>query len=638
VKKENRRPVTTTRFAIVILFASVFVILLVARFFQVMILEPESPDTQASSHASKVERGPILDRSGKILAIQTRLYSVTAWLPNVENISKTAEILASLIDTDAQSLLERMRGESGFLYIRRKVSPSTSEKIRERIEAGDLPGITLEPEYGRNYPQKDLASHVLGFVGTDNIGLDGIELTYEQTLSPEQGDTKHGGTESGKEGNPEYGNQLFLTLDLNIQYMAEGIAEKALKEHDANSVTVLVMDAETGEFLAWSSVPDFDPNRFVNATEEEKQNRPLTYAFEPGSVFKVFSIASLMDLGGITPESTFFCDGAYEREFPDDDTVVINCLGVHGEVNAQKILQYSCNAGAAYASETVGKREFHSKLTEFGFGSPTHLPLPGETAGLLREPRRWSGRTKPTIAIGQEISASSVQIVTAATALTNDGMLLQPHIVKKTVSSDGNPIERNTREPLKRVVSPEVARGVLLMMESATERSGTAWRAKIPNVRTSAKTGTAEKIDPESGKYSEDAFIASCLGIFPTNDPRIITYVAIDHPRGEEFYGGRIAAPLVSELGEKLVTYLGIPTSEETVVRHSGVIQLPKIPDVEIEGTLPDLRGLPKRRLLPLLSREDLEVHFEGEGWVVEQSPPPGTDVEEGMEIHLKFE
>jgi len=637
VKQENRRPVTTTRFAIVMLFVSVFVILLTARYFQVMILDSQSTNTQTSSRTSTVERGPILDRSGKVLAIQTRLYSVTAWLPNVENLTRTAEILASIIDTDAQTLLERMRSENGFLYILRKVSPSTSEKIRTRIEAGDLPGISLEPEYGRNYPQKDLASHVLGFVGTDNIGLDGIELTYEQTLSPEHNDSENVNSENGGGARPEYGNQLFLTLDLNIQYMAEGIAEKALKEHDANSVTVLVMDAKTGDFLAWSSVPDFDPNRFVNATKEEKRNRPLTNSFEPGSVFKVFSMASLLDLGGITPASTFFCDGAYERDFPDE-TVVINCLEAHGEVNAQKILQYSCNAGAAYASETVGKHEFYSKLTDFGFASPTHLPLPGETSGLLSQPQRWSGRTKPTVAIGQEISVSAVQLVTAATAFTNDGMLLQPHIVKKIVSSNGEPIENYSREALKRVVSPEVARGILLMMESATERSGTAWRAKIPNVRTSAKTGTAEKIDPQSGRYSENAFIASCLGIFPTNDPQIITYINIDHPKGKEFYGGRIAAPLVSELGEKLVTYLGIPTSEETVVQHSGVIQLPKIPNIKIEGTLPDLRGLPKRSLLPLLSREDIEVHFKGEGWVVEQSPSPGTEIKEGMELHLRFE
>ncbi len=593
-----------------------------------MVLDSNDLSGRETQNSENVERGPILDRSGRILAIQTRLYSVTAWLPNVEDPRKTADILAPILGMDTRQLYSRLSEDTGFLYIRRKVSPSISEKIRSHLDNGELPGISLEAEYGRNYPNKDLASHVLGFVGTDNVGLDGIELTYEETLSP--------GLKEAVEA--RYGNQLFLSLDLNIQYMAENIAEEAFVEHDADAVTVLVMDAKNGDFLAWASSPDFDPNRFAEAGAEMKSNRPLTSAYEPGSVFKAFSIASLMELGGINPDSTFFCDGAYERDFPDGRQVVINCLGRHGEVHAKEILKYSCNAGAAYASETVTKSDFHQKLTDFGFGSPSHLPLPGETAGLLREPEKWSGRTKPTIAIGQEISVSAVQIISAATALTNDGVMLQPHIVKKVVSSEGNVIEVKEREPLKRVLRPEIAKGILYMMESGTERSGTAWRAKIPNVRTSAKTGTAEKIDVRTGSYSKEAFVASCLGIFPTNDPRLIIYISIDYPKNGEYLGGRIAAPLVSELGERLVTYLGIPSTEETVVHHSGVIRLPDLPEIEIGKALPDFYGLPKRRLLPLLHIEDIKVFFEGEGWVKSQSPPPGTEIRRDMEIRLEFE
>jgi cell division protein FtsI (penicillin-binding protein 3) len=307
-------------------------------------------------------------------------------------------------------------------------------------------------------------------------------------------------------------------------------------------------------------------------------------------------------------------------------------------VNAQEILQYSCNAGAAYASDQIGKENFYRAITDLGFGSPVHLPLPGESAGLLKPPERWSGRTKPTIAIGQEISVSAMQMVAAATALTNEGTLLQPHIVKKIVSPSGKLIETNTREPVKELLRPETARAILLMMESATGEGGTARRADLEHVSISAKTGTAQKFDPATGTYSDEAYIASCMGIFPTEDPRLITYVVINRPRGTEYYGGRIAAPLVKKLGDRLVSYLNLAAESQKSVRHSGVIRLPELPPVEIGGSLPDFRGMAKRRLLPLLEREELQVHFEGQGWVASQSPPPGTPITEDMEIRLRFE
>ncbi len=616
---------TGKRFKAFVVLTILFLLLILGRYFQVMILQEDPPESQPSNDRDNVERGPILDRSGKVLAIQTRLYSVTAWLPSVPHVEDTARTLAPTLNMEPEKLISRMESEDGFMYIKRKVSPSASEAVRRLIEAGDVTGISLEPEYGRNYPEKELAAHVLGFVGTDNKGLDGIELTYEETLSP-----------SPQEGK-RYGDQLFLTLDVNIQYMSEEIAREALEKHRADSVMVMVMDARNGDILGMASVPSFDPNRFSQATQKEKRNLPLTYSYEPGSVFKIFSIASLIDKNAITPHDTFTCEGFYERRFPGDETVRIQCLGEHGEVDAQKILQYSCNAGAAYASDEISKEQFYRSITDFGFGSTVPLPLPGETEGLLKRPERWSGRTKPTIAIGQELSVSALQMVTAATALTNRGTLLQPHIVKKIVSPSGKLIQENTREPVKEVLSPDTARTILLMMESAASPEGTARRAQLDHVRMSAKTGTAQKFDPETGTYSDKAYIASCMGIFPTDDPRLITYVVINRPRGEEYYGGRIAAPLIKKLGDQLVSYLDLDTDSERTVRHSGVVRLPEVPPVEVGAELPNFRGLAKRRLLPLLERDDLRVEFQGEGWVTSQSPPPGTPVTQGMKIRLTF-
>lgn len=621
----------TRRLGILIILFSIFVLLLVAQYFKIMVLEPR-PNGSAAKPGVSVERGPILDRNGRILAVQTRLYSVTAWVPNVEDYSYTAATLADIIDIDPDRLVERLKESSGFLYIMRKISPSATEKIRKLIESHQLPGISLEPEYGRNYPEEDLASHIIGYVGTDNIGLDGIELTYDHILSPSHDES------AVQDASVQYGNQLFLTIDINIQYICEEIAEQAMKEHDANSVMVLVMDAKNGEFLGWASAPDYDPNTFLVAEPRTKQNLPISYAYEPGSVFKIFSIASLLELGAVYPDSEFFCNGYYENEFPSGETVHINCLGVHGSVTPQKILQYSCNAGASYASDRVGAEEFYQQITEFGFGSTTSLPFPGESAGIFKSPGNWSGRTKPTVAIGQEISVSAVQMVTAATALTNAGMLLQPHIVRQVVSPEGKVLSENTREPLRQVLRPEVARAVLLMMESVTSETGTARRANIEGIRISAKTGTAQKVDPRTGTYSKNAFVASCMGIFPTDDPQLITYVVIDTPRGDEFYGGRIAAPMIRELGNRLITYLGIPRADENIVAHSGVVTIKDHPDIQIGATLPDLRGLSKRQLLPILSRDDINIIFKGEGWVASQEPEPGTPVTRGMQIILEFE
>ncbi|MCF7913638.1 MAG: peptidoglycan glycosyltransferase [Spirochaetaceae bacterium] len=619
----------TRRFGIVIILFTVFVLLLVAQYFKVMVLEPDKPEPERTIETSS-ERGPILDRNGRILAMQTRLFSVTAWVPNIENSTYTAETLAPILKLDAEMLKRRIDQSRGFLYIKRKVSPSTREKVRRLIADRKLPGISLEPEYGRNYPEQDLAAHVLGFVGTDNVGLDGIELTYNDTLAP---------SADAEDNAPvKYGNQLFLTLDLNIQYMAEEVAQKTYEEYDANSVMVLVMDARNGEILGWANSPDFDPNTFNRTDVFAKNNRPVTYAYEPGSVFKIFSIASLLELGALAPDTEFYCNGYYEREFPNADTVHINCLGTHGTVNAQTILQYSCNAGAAYASDLVSKEEFHRQITEFGFGSKTHLPFPGETGGIFSEPERWSGRTKPTIAIGQEISVTALQMITAATAFTNQGMLLQPHIVKKIVSPDGKIIQENKREPIRQAVRPEVAEASLLMMETVTADGGTAHRARIDGIRMSAKTGTAQKIDPRTGNYSENSFVASTMAIYPTDDPRLITYIVIDTPQGDEFYGGRIAAPMIRELGLKLIPYMGIPTENEEVIRHSGVVKLKQQPQVEIGASLPDLRGISKRRLLPLLSHEDIDAIFRGEGWVKSQDPEPGTPVTKNMQLILEFE
>lgn len=616
-----------SRFAVFSIITAIFVLLIIWRYVDIMLISP-TVVFRVNGPAQIVERGPILDRNGRILAIQTQMDSVTAWMPNVTEKEITSTIIAEALNMDSTLILNKFNNYTGFIYIKRKISPTESIRIRNLIREGKIPGISLEPEYGRNYPEQNLTSHLTGFVGIDNTGLDGIELTYNDILSPI----------SDSDDGIIYGNQIFLTIDLNIQYFSRKLAERIYVEHDADSVMILVMDAKDGDFLSWVSIPDYDPNTFGLASSVEKNNLPVTYAYEPGSVFKIFSLSAEMELGGISPNSHFYCNGFYEHIFSQDETVIINCLGVHGDVSVQDIIKFSCNSGAAYASDTVSKTDFYNKLNSFGFSSRTGLAFTGETIGILHKPEYWSGRSKPTIAIGQEISVSAVQMITAATILTNNGTLLEPHIIDRIVSPEGKLIKDFKREPVRRVIKPEIANAMLLMMETATEPGGTARRAAIDGLRISAKTGTAQKIDPATGRYSTSSFVASTLAIFPTENPEVIVYIVIDTPKGDEFFGGRIVTPVIKELTEELVRYLDIPMESETVIKHSGIIKLTAADKFLPGEILPDLTGLSKREILPLIALPGISVTIKGEGWVVKQDPEPGTPIRKGMTIRLELE
>lgn len=611
------------RFLFFLSITAIISLIIIWRFFSLMVLQ-RSPVAD-SQPETIVERGPILDRNGRILAINNQLDSVETWIPYIDNAQETAQILADALDLEYSKLLTDITTRRGSMWIKRKITPTESAAIKDLKEKGKLEGIFMRKEYGRNYPKQRLASHILGYTGTDNTGLDGIEYTMNDFLSPKPSLV---GTDQ------EYGNQLFLTIDSNIEFFAEQHASEAMKEHDADSVMIVVMDAQNGDILASASMPDFDPNTFYDFSEKQRKNRAFSTAFEPGSVMKMFSIASFLELGGISLSTHFYCDGSYNNDSIPDP---IRCLGTHGDLTATGIIKYSCNAGAAYASDTVNIDDFYQMMRSLGFGSQTQMPLPGESSGLLRSPDRWSTRSKATIAFGQEILVSSVQMAAAATTFANNGVLLRPHIIKRILSPDGQSIEEVQREPVKQVFSPETAQAMLLMMETATEEDGTAHRLYTEGLRISAKTGTSQVIDPKTGTYSDENFIASCLAIFPTDNPQLIIYVVIQNPKGASYYGGRIASPIVKNMIDETVPYLGIKRSTDTVLGHSGKVSVPELTDVVIGDLIPDLTGLPKRRLLNLFNDDRFIIKMSGEGWLARQSPPPGTPVVSGMEIELEF-
>ena len=611
----------------VIISLGAFAAVIALRFIWLMAVQP-MPDPRSAVRVAEVERGPILDRNGRLLAIATRLDSVAVWKPHVTDPAGAAATLAEVLGLDAAGLEDRLRSGSHYALLKRRISPTQSARLREHMQAGDLRGVSLNPEFGRTYPEQELASHVLGFVGVDNVGLAGIENTFDHVLSPAV-------VQPGRQ--LVRGHRVVLTIDLNVQHAIERIAVRARTEHRADWVTILVIAPKTGELLAYVTAPRYDPNSFGRTSAATRVNRPVEVAYEPGSVFKVFSIASMLELGAVQPDDTFYCGGHYTRRTPGGGTVRITDLRAHGTVTTADIIKYSCNAGTGYASDRIGDADLHAALSSFGFGAAVDLPFTGETAGIFHDVDRWSLRSKPTVAMGQEVAVSAVQIARAATAIANDGLMMRPQIVRRVTADDGAVIKDFPPEPIRQVVKPEVARTVLGMMERATEPGGTSVLARVPGLRVSGKTGTAEILDERTGAYSDDAVMASFLAIAPTDDPQVVFYVAIYNPRGASRLAGLIAAPLFAEAAAFLVPYLSLPTADSRRVRYAGgaAPQAPPVPAAA--AAIGDYRGLPKRSLLPLLSDSRLRVRLIGNGFVHEQSPPPGTPITDGLAVRISL-
>jgi len=639
------------------IFASLLGVIALALIVQLVRLTLVLPSREGDEALvlPEVQRGSILDRQGRILAVTTRLQRVSVWTPSVTDAEETASELGRVLGMEPALVLDTVRRRDGYAVIKRRITPEEAAAIQKLKSDGKLVGVRLENDFSRFYPQGRLASHIVGYVGADNVPLDGVEYTFNDELAPQP---------VGTDAEPVYGDQVFLTIDLDMQYAVDRVARAAMEANRADALTILVMDARTGELLAYTALPDFDPNEFQKDSPQidpaSLVNRPVTAAYEPGSVFKIFSLSSMLDQHVITPNDQFPGYGFYEKKLQNGETIRIRDIAAHGDLTPQQIIEFSSNAGAAYASDRIDSDSLYRMLTRFGFGKPTGVPLQGETAGLLRPVSQWSARSKPTITIGQEIAVSAMQVMAAASAITNGGVLLKPLLLKKIVSPQGTVVKEFGREPLWEVISVESARTMLSWMESATLPAGTAHRAAIEGARISAKTGTAQVTDPRTGAYSASDFSASMIGIFPTDDPRLIVYVVVQNPRGQSYYGSQIAAPIFREVAVSLMDKLGIPRAGTSMAspkadsaspkadsaspqadsappKADSAVSRPSGTGMEIGSAMPDLRGNPKKLLLPLLLRKNLAVTINGSGYVVTQDPPPGTRIQEGMKIDLEL-
>jgi len=540
------------RFKFIIIIIALVFSIVVVRVSKLMFFQKElvtaSPDT---SHYR--ERGFIMDRNGEKLALSLETYSVYARPREIEQKKQTAITLASTLETSSEHLLRLLGKKSPFIWLARQVDL----KYIKGLEELDVTGVYLEKEYKRYYPYGNLASHVIGFAGVDNRGLEGIEYGLDDFLLPRRLDSK--GIDFS---NYTRGYSVVLTIDRYIQEIVEEEIIRAQEETGARVVGAIVMDPRTGEILALANKPDYDLNIFSRYTDEIKRNKAITDSFEPGSTFKIFIAASLLDENLISERESFECKGRIKVE-----DVTIRDTGIHGRIDFTQVLEKSCNVGMVSSVRRVDKITLYEKLRDFGFGTPTGINLPGEAKGILRNPQEWSGVSKYEIAIGQEVSVTPLQLITAASVLANGGVLMQPRIIKRLERPDGTEFKAYSPLKVRSVIQKETADKILSILTGVLTERGTGSKAHVEGYRIGGKTGTAQIADIVNGGYLKGQFYASFIGFVPTPGPKIVVLVTLDRPKGEMYGGGQTAAPLFKNIVERIAPYLNIlPSFSEVSV------------------------------------------------------------------------
>jgi len=496
------------------------------------------------------------------LAFNLNVDSVFAVPRNINNAEKIkiANKLAPILSLDRDFLLDRLRRKKGFIWLKRKIS----EKESKKVKALKLKGVELIKESKRFYPNGYLASHIIGFAGLDNIGLEGVELVYDKYLKGRPGfrltsrDAKRRHLSSKDERflAPVNGFNLILNIDGTIQNIAEQALEDAYKRYKAKGAVIIVMEPNTGEILALANRPTHNPNFFHDFKPEVHRNRGVTDLFEPGSVFKIVTAACALEAEVVDFEDKFFCEnGKY--------WVRGHCLHdhkPHATLTFREVIEKSSNIGTVKVAQKLNPRDLYNQIRLFGFGQTTGIDLKGEVKGVTHPPERWSKITIAALPIGHEVTVTAIQLACAISAIANGGDLVRPWVAREVRDEKGEAIVSFSPKVVKRVISKKTARKTKEILKGVVER-GTGKRAKLESYTAAGKTGTAQKLEP-SGSYSHSKFIGSFIGFAPVENPRIAVVVCIDEPR-PVYYGGVVSAPVFKKVAENTLRYLGVESDIE---------------------------------------------------------------------------
>ena len=604
-------------------------------------------------------RGAILDRSGKELAVSSMTKSLFVDPNHVYDTHTPEEIasdIAPLIGLTEQDILDDIARGGGFVWVKRRLEHTEYEAVRAVIrEKGYSDCLGFQNEAKRYYPNDALAANVIGFVGTDDEGLDGVEQALDPLLKGEVREERL--TVDGQRrpildsifaGRRVYGSDycktVSLTIDSTIQFMVEQELDRAMAENNPDSITAIVMDPKTGEILAMASRPSYNPNRFWEYPQENWKNRAVAFIYEPGSTFKAVVAGAALQEGIVTPNQVFF----------DPGYVMVSGRRIqnwsnesYGAVTFTDIVKKSLNTGFAQVGLSLGAEKMMHYTRVFGFGERTGIDLPGEEEGILFNADDMRDSDIATTAIGQSIAVTPLQLVTAMGAIANGGTLMHPYIVREIRNPDGSVYEERTPREIRRVLEPTVDRTLIGLLEQVVA-SGGGKKAGVKGYRIAGKTGTAQKIRRETAGYLEGRYIASFCGFAPVEDPIFTVLVMIDDPRGGDFYGGQIAAPVASRIFTQLLRYAHVEPSSNTFAETAGETEKGRSDDEEKrmeaaatppegKAVVPDFTGLSLREAARLAELRGLTFESEGTGAAVSQSLSVNDIVDQGERVKVYF-
>ncbi|HVC19558.1 MAG TPA: penicillin-binding protein [Vicinamibacterales bacterium] len=595
------------------------------------------------------ERGDIIDRHGHVLACSVDADSVYAVPTEIKDPVLVAGELCHALDgctaDERQTLAKGLAQPRAFMYVRRQVSPEEVQRVR----ALHLDGVGFLKESRRFYPNRDLAAHVLGYVGLDNVGLAGVEAVYDSQIRGRSGrvliqtDARRHALHSRVERAPTTGATLELTIDEYLQYIAERELRRGVEENDALGGTAIIMNPRTGEILAMANVPTFNPNTFQEASAVDRRNRAVQDVYEPGSTFKIVTASAALESGIWSVNDMIDTSPGTIRI----GSRVIHDTEDHGIVSFSNFIIESSNVAAVKIATKVGAARLGQYVHRYGFGQVLSPDFPGQSAGIVWNPADWSEDALASVAFGYQIGVTPLQMVTAMSVIANGGLLMEPRVVR-AFYVDGHRIPVPHRV-IRRVITPQIAATLTNILNGVVEDdNGTARAARIPGYMIAGKTGTAAKLI--DGRYSKEFYHASFVGFLPSNHPVVAILVVVDSPRAHGYYGGTVSAPIFKRIAEAVLQYYGIaPTINPTppiLVTKAAAAQPPAGPPpadrvVEVaarsdsSSAVPDLRGLSARDALQELARVGMTATLEGNGVVVDQDPAPGARIEPGAACRL---